>query len=56
MITGSAVVLSFHSDVTVQYRGFDLHFSFFPLGELDINTLTTKCSVVKLSKVKCSVV
>ena len=34
LTTGSAAVLSFHSDGSFQYGGFDLSFSFFPLGEL----------------------
>ena len=44
LITSSAVVLSFHSDGSAQYRGFDLSFSFLPLGEFIGNVLSKKCS------------
>ena len=48
LITSSAAVLSFHSDGSVQYKGFDLSFSFLPLGEFLGNVLSKKCSNVKV--------
>ena len=44
-------MLSFHSDGSVQYRGFDLSFFFFPLGEFLGNVLSKKCSNVKVGVV-----
>ena len=44
-------MLSFHSDWGVQYRGFDLSFSFLPLGEFIGNVLSKKCSNVKVGVV-----
>ncbi|XP_068681838.1 cubilin-like isoform X2 [Montipora foliosa] len=48
LITSSAAVLSFHSDGVFQYRGFDLSFSFFPLGIFSSTTVapTTTASVI----------
>ncbi|XP_068730010.1 cubilin-like isoform X3 [Montipora capricornis] len=48
LITSSAAVLSFHSDGSVQYRGFDLSFSFIPLGIFSSRTVapTTTPSVI----------
>ena len=51
LITSSAAVLSFHSDGSVQYKGFDLSFFFFPLGEFLGNVLSKKCSNVKVGVV-----
>ena len=33
LITGSAAVLYFHTDFSVEYSGFDLSFSFYPRGK-----------------------
>ena len=35
-VVASVAVLTFHSDSSAQYRGFELIFSFFPRGEFGI--------------------
>ena len=47
-------MITFRSDNVIQKRGFQLYFSYFPLGKYSENTLNSTFShLEKLGKVNC---
>ena len=46
LVVASVALLTFHSDSSIQYRGFELTFSFFPRGEFRILFTVWNCIYV----------
>ena len=48
-VVGSVALLTFHTDGSVQSRGFQLSFSFFPQSPGELNTVSTTFAVLMYS-------